>query len=245
MAGAAWRAMLALAGLATLWGAPAGAAPRKITNVPFHALTIVAEPSLARRVMAVRGLDLPSGGVTVPLDCYIIRAEPGLGGLLRLNCGPADPKTPRDLVDGAITLSAGYVVKTPSTVSMLDILTTRMLVRLAPAPPIDLARGDREPVAPALLDVARRPSVQDMQLNFPEEGMRTGVGGIVRLTCLILDDLSLACPEVEVVPPTPASFVLPAQRLSLYFRSADKLKDGAPAAGHWIKIPIHYHYSGG
>ena len=173
--------------------AAAAVHPTVFRTVAFEALTVVEGPNLARQVMAVRELTLPDAGVDVRLSC-VIDIDDG-----RLLCSHDEITEPPALEAAAVVLSDGYRIKaqpqlggpeTPQTTKM--IFTTKITVHLKPAPPVDLVRGNLEPLPASAFIFNEKPLPVDQSRNYPDHALRTNRAGVAHVTCKVLDDLSLA-----------------------------------------------------
>ena len=207
----------------------AAAAPAAGPFVPFENLTVVESPSLARAALAVERLQPPARGQDVSVECAV--NAPG-GSLSCL----AKTSTDLAMARAAYILVAGYRVKTDG---LPPGARTRVTVRLTP-PPLDLVRGDQQPLPFSAFDFVKAPSGGEVAADYPPRAQDLGKAGRAQVICRVLPDFSLACPEVEEAP-ADFGFGEATQRVALLFRVSPMMKDGQPAVGKWLKFAINFN----
>jgi hypothetical protein len=212
-------------------GGRASAAPT-VRLIPFESLTVVSGPSLARQALALRGLVLPEAGVDVPLLCAFNKAYWGL------SCHAPDSATPAPFASAAIFLAGAYVFQPPTPAGPpADILGTQITLHLKPTPSLDLDRGDIEPLSSAAFTLA---GPTDLSRYYPDNAQRQPLDGSVVAVCKVMDDLSLACPEISGFGGADRMFFDAVKKMTLQYHAAATMKDGRPAAGQWLKLKFKF-----
>ena len=87
---------------------------------------------------------------------------------------------------------------------------------------------------------AQKPDPYTMELAYPPEALRKGLGATVTAICQIQTDLSMICATVTTDPPGLTDFDGAVDKLAPRFLFKPNLKNGKPAAGNWIKVPFQF-----
>ena len=111
---------------------------------------------------------------------------------------------------------------------MLALVAALMLQAATPPP---LARPE---------DFRRGPRASDVARHYPERAKALRIEGRATLVCTVIEDGSLTGCRVSSEHPVGWGFGEAALKMSAEFRVRAKPKDGRPAAGGRIVIPLKF-----
>jgi hypothetical protein len=126
-----------------------------------------------------------------------------------------------------------------------DRLSAEAFAALPPPPPVAIAPVSAPPrryipmsAGPVIWE--RTVTYAELASAYPKEALVKSVEARVTATCKLKDDLTLDCPTLESDPPGITVFDEAVRKILSRFKAQPKLKDGKPAAGTEVKVPLRF-----
>lgn len=208
-------------------------------SIEFSALKVLRTPSLGEQHDILDDVPgLQDAGLSIPVRCTIFQAEGVIGWM---NCEPLSPsKPPPEIAEAASRFGERYSISLQGIdYPQGGYLRTTTTLKLIP-PRLRLEKGETEVTPSREFTFARTPTARDMSRNWPDRAQRMEYGGSVRVLCQVLPDFSLGCPEADPVSENGSEFVRAGRTLASMMVVEPNLKNGEPAVGKWLIIPLNF-----
>jgi protein TonB len=94
-------------------------------------------------------------------------------------------------------------------------------------------------------DWLRKPTGEDMARYYPDRAQRMSISGRSTVSCTVTEQGTLSACSVIEEEPNDAGFGEAALRMSRLFKMRPQTRDGQPASGGIVRIPIIFTLPGG
>lgn len=165
-------------------------------------------------------------GGKVVLSCKVLDTG-------RLEACTAKSETPTDqgFAEAALSLAPGFKMRATTEEGQATAGgTVRIPIEFSPPPSPTITK-------PMWL---RKPSGAAVAKAYPDDAMRSGIGGKVVLSCTVTAEGLVEGCKVVSETPVGRDFGKAALRLSRYFQMTKTTDDGQPVAGAIVHIPISF-----